>query len=114
MGYESDVALVSALGSIGKVIAASAVPRHHVPRHDVREAGVFSTIGPALAVTIMVGFVASITLLPAMLALAGDAVCVSQTRTHQTPCGDQACGSCCIRSGIWSPASLSWRSWQAA
>ena len=33
--------------------------------------GVFSTIGPALAITIIVGFLASITLLPAILALAG-------------------------------------------
>jgi putative drug exporter of the RND superfamily len=32
---------------------------------------VFSTIGPALAITILVGFLASITLLPAMLTIAG-------------------------------------------
>ncbi len=72
MGYESDVALVSALGSIGKVIAASAgTVAITFLGMTFAKLGVFSTIGPALAVTIMVGFVASITLLPAMLALAG-------------------------------------------
>jgi RND superfamily putative drug exporter len=72
MGYESDVALVSAMGSIGKVIAASAgTVAITFLGMTFAKLGVFSTIGPALAVTIMVGFVASITLLPAMLALAG-------------------------------------------
>ncbi len=72
MGYESDVALVSALGSIGKVIAASAgTVAITFLGMMFAKLGVFSTIGPALAVTIMVGFLASITLLPAMLALAG-------------------------------------------
>jgi RND superfamily putative drug exporter len=72
MGYESDAALVSALGSIGKVIAASAgTVAITFLGMTFAKLGVFSTIGPALAVTIIVGFVASITLLPAMLALAG-------------------------------------------
>ena len=72
MGYESDVALVRALGSIGKVIAASAgTVAITFLGMTFAKLGVFSTIGPALAVTILVGFVASITLLPAMLALAG-------------------------------------------
>jgi RND superfamily putative drug exporter len=72
MGYESDVALVHALGSIGKVIAASAgTVAITFLGMTFAKLGVFSTIGPALAVTVLVGFVASITLLPAMLALAG-------------------------------------------
>jgi len=72
MGYESDAALVSAMGSIGKVIAASAgTVAITFLGMTFAKLGVFSTVGPALAVTIMVGFVASITLLPAMLVLAG-------------------------------------------
>jgi RND superfamily putative drug exporter len=72
MGEESDVALVSALGSIGKVIAASAgTVAITFLGMTFAKLGVFSTIGPALAITIIVGFLASITLLPAMLALAG-------------------------------------------
>ena len=72
MGYESDVALVSALGSIGKVIAASAgTVAITFLGMTFAKLGVFSTIGPALAITIIVGFVASMTLLPAMVALAG-------------------------------------------
>jgi putative drug exporter of the RND superfamily len=72
MGEESDAALVRALGSIGKVIAASAgTVAITFMGMTFAKLGVFSTIGPALAVTILVGFLASITLLPAMLALAG-------------------------------------------
>lgn len=72
MGEESDAALVRALGSIGKVIAASAgTVAITFMGMTFAKLGVFSTIGPALAVTILIGFLASITLLPAMLALAG-------------------------------------------
>ncbi|MBP1822579.1 RND family transporter [Mycobacterium sp. OAE908] len=72
MGEESDAALVLALGSVGKVIAASAgTVAITFMGMTFAKLGVFSTIGPALAVTILVGFLASITLLPAMLALAG-------------------------------------------
>jgi RND superfamily putative drug exporter len=72
MGEESDAALVWAMGSIGKVIAASAgTVAITFMGMTFAKLGVFSTIGPALAVTILVGFLASITLLPAMLALAG-------------------------------------------
>jgi RND superfamily putative drug exporter len=72
MGEESDIALISALGSIGKVIAASAgTVAITFMGMTFAKLGVFSTIGPALAITIIVGFLASITLLPAILALAG-------------------------------------------
>jgi RND superfamily putative drug exporter len=72
MGEESDAALVSALGSIGKVIAASAgTVAITFLGMSFAKLGVFSTIGPALAITIIVGFIASITLLPAIVALAG-------------------------------------------
>lgn len=72
MGEASDTALVLALASIGKVIAASAgTVAITFMGMTFAKLGVFSTIGPALAVTIFVGFLASITLLPAMLALAG-------------------------------------------
>jgi len=72
MGEESDTAVVSALGSIGKVIAASAgTVAITFLGMSFAKLGVFSTIGPALAITIIVGFLASITLLPAMVAIAG-------------------------------------------
>lgn len=71
-GTASDEAVVSALSSIGKVIAASAgtVAITFLGMTFAR-LGVFSTIGPALAITVAVGFLTSITLLPAMVALAG-------------------------------------------
>ena len=72
MGEQSDTAVVSALGSIGKVIAASAgTVAITFLGMSFAKLGVFSTIGPALAITIIVGFLASITLLPAMVAIAG-------------------------------------------
>ncbi len=72
MGAESDAALVSAMASIGKVIAASAgTVAITFLGMSFAKLGVFSTIGPALAITIVVGFIASMTLLPAMVALAG-------------------------------------------
>jgi putative drug exporter of the RND superfamily len=72
MGEESDTALVSALASIGKVIAAFAgTVAITFLGMSFAKLGVFSTIGAALAVTIIVGFLASITLLPAMVAIAG-------------------------------------------
>lgn len=72
LGEESDAALVWAMGTIGKVIAASAgTVAITFLGMTFAKLGVFSTIGPALAITIIVGFLASITLLPAMVALAG-------------------------------------------
>ncbi len=72
MGMTSDDALVAALGSIGKVIAGSAgtVAITFIGL-AFTTLGVFSTIGPALSVTIAVGFAASVTLLPALIVLAG-------------------------------------------
>lgn len=71
-GLDSDAALVEALGSIGKVIAGSA-GTVAITFYGLAftKLGVFSTVGPALSVTVGVGFVASVTLLPAMIALVG-------------------------------------------
>jgi putative drug exporter of the RND superfamily len=72
MGLKSDDALVEALGTIGKVIAGSAGTVAITFFGLVfTQLGIFSTIGPALSVTIGVGFAASITLLPALIVLAG-------------------------------------------
>ena len=64
--------MVAALGSIGKVIAGSAgtvaITFFGLAFTNL---GVFSTVGPALSVTIGVGFLASVTLLPALIVLAG-------------------------------------------
>lgn len=71
-GLKSDDALVEALRSIGEVIAGSAgTVALTFLALSFATLGVFSTVGPALAVTIAVGFLASITLLPAQIVLAG-------------------------------------------
>jgi RND superfamily putative drug exporter len=71
-GLSSDDAVVAALGSIGKVIAGSAgTVAITFLGLAFTNLGVFSTVGPALSVSVGVGFVASVTLLPALIALAG-------------------------------------------
>lgn len=71
-GLKSDDALVEALRTIGEVIAGSAgTVALTFLALSFATLGVFSTVGPALAVTIAVGFLASITLLPAQIVLAG-------------------------------------------
>ncbi len=71
-GMDSDTAVRKALSSIGKVIAASAATVAvtflgmifaHLPW--------FTSVGPALAISIAVALLAAITLLPAILVLAG-------------------------------------------
>jgi putative drug exporter of the RND superfamily len=71
-GAASDQALVSALSSIGKVIAASAatVGLTFVGMSFAR-LDLFATTGPALAIAIAVAFLAAVTLLPAIIVLAG-------------------------------------------
>ena len=71
-GLDSDVAVARAMSSIGKVIAASAATvAITFLGMSFTSLKVFSTTGPALAVSIAVAFLASITLLPAMLVLGG-------------------------------------------
>jgi RND superfamily putative drug exporter len=72
LGFTSDDAVLRALTSIGKVIAASAatVAVTFLGMSFTR-LGLFSAIGPALAISIVVAFVAAITLLPAILVLSG-------------------------------------------
>ncbi|AFM18248.1 Transport protein [Mycolicibacterium chubuense NBB4] len=71
-GADSDQAIKNALGSIGKVIAASAATvgltflGMSFARLDL-----FATTGPALAIAIAVAFLAAVTLLPAIMVLAG-------------------------------------------
>lgn len=71
-GMKSDVAVVSALTSIGEVIAGSAATVALTFLGLMfTKLGAFSTVGPALAVTVFIGFAASVSLLPALIALAG-------------------------------------------
>jgi RND superfamily putative drug exporter len=71
-GVHSDVAMTNALQSIGQVIAGSALTvAAAFMGMAFTDLGVFSTVGPPLAVTIMVGFIASVTMLPALMVLAG-------------------------------------------
>jgi len=71
-GLDSDNALKAALVSIGEVIAGSAgTVAITFMALTFATLGVFSSVGPALAVTIVVGFISSVTLLPAFIVLAG-------------------------------------------
>lgn len=71
-GADPDQAVKRGLTAIGKVIAASAatVAVTFLAMIFTR-LPVFSTVGPALAIAICVAFVAAVTLLPAILVLAG-------------------------------------------
>jgi RND superfamily putative drug exporter len=72
LGTASDQAVKRALTSIGKVIAASAATVALTFLGMVfARLGVFSTVGPALAAAVGVAFLAAVTLLPAILVIAG-------------------------------------------
>ncbi|BBY57354.1 membrane protein [Mycolicibacterium sarraceniae] len=80
-GMGSDDALVEALVSIGEVIAGSAgTVAITFLGMSFTKLAIFSTVGPALAVTIFVGFLASITLLPSFIVLAGRRGWIKQRR----------------------------------
>jgi putative drug exporter of the RND superfamily len=71
-GDDSDRAVKRALASIGKVIAASAgTVGITFFGMGFAKLGVFSTVGPALAMGIGVALLAAVTLLPAILMVAG-------------------------------------------
>lgn len=71
-GAGSDQATVQALASVGKVVAASAATVAVTFACMVfARLGMLSTIGPALAISIGVVFLAAVTLLPAIIALIG-------------------------------------------
>ena len=72
LGDSSDVAVIKAMASIGKVIAASAATVAVTFLGMVfTRLPVFATVGVPLAVAIAVAFVAAVTFLPALLTLAG-------------------------------------------
>jgi RND superfamily putative drug exporter len=71
-GIASDLAVQKAVASIGKVIAASAATVAVTFLGMIfTRLPAFTSVGPALAVSIAVAFLAAITLLPAVLVLAG-------------------------------------------
>lgn len=71
-GLESDRAVEQALGSIGKVIAASAATVAVTFLGMMfAQLGLFSTVGTALAVAIGIALLAALTLLPAVMVLVG-------------------------------------------
>ena len=72
LGADSDQAVKMALASVGKVIAASAATVAVTFLGMIfTRLNVFSTVGPAMSIAIAVAFLAAVTLLPAMLVLAG-------------------------------------------
>jgi RND superfamily putative drug exporter len=71
-GTDSDLAVQKALSSIGKVIAASAATVAVTFLGMIfTRLPAFTNVGPALAVSIGVAFLTAVTLLPAILVLAG-------------------------------------------
>jgi putative drug exporter of the RND superfamily len=71
-GIDSDLAVQKALSSIGEVIAGSAATVAVTFLGMVfTRLPAFTSIGPALAVSIGIAFLAAVTLLPAILVLAG-------------------------------------------
>lgn len=71
-GVKSDDAIVGAMVTIGEVIAGSAgTVAITFSALSFATLSVFSSVGPALAATIFIGFLGSITLLPAFITLAG-------------------------------------------
>ena len=71
-GADSDEAVREAMGSIGKVIAASAATVAVTFLGMIfTRLPAFTSVGPGLAISISVAFFAAITLLPAILVLAG-------------------------------------------
>lgn len=71
-GAESDQAVKAAMMSIGKVIAASAATVAVTFSAMVfTELEVFSSVGPAVSLSVIVSFLAAITFLPAILVLVG-------------------------------------------
>ena len=72
LGVDSDQAVKNALLSIGKVIAASAATVAITFLAMIfATLELFSTVGPAISVAVIVAFLAAVTLLPAILVLAG-------------------------------------------
>lgn len=71
-GLPSDQAIKKALMSIGKVIAASAATVAVTFLVMVfSKLQIFSSVGPAISLSILVSFIAAVTLLPAILVLIG-------------------------------------------
>lgn len=71
-GEASDEAVRKALVSIGKVIAASAATvAVTFLGMSFTKLGLFSSVGPALAIAISVAFLGAVTLLPAVLTIVG-------------------------------------------
>ncbi len=71
-GMRSDDAIIAAMVSIGEVIAGSAgTVAITFLGLSFATLSVFSSVGPALAATFAIGFLGSITLLPAFIVLAG-------------------------------------------
>ena len=71
-GADSDQAVTRALTSVGKVIAGSAatVAITFLAMY-FSKLPVFATVGPAIAIAVVVAFLAAVTLLPALMVLAG-------------------------------------------
>jgi len=71
-GQDSDQAVKNALMSIGKVIAASAATVSVTFLAMVfTKLDVFSAVGPAISISVIVALLSAVTLLPAMLVLTG-------------------------------------------
>lgn len=80
-GSSSDDAVRQAVATTGKILAAwAAMLGAAFLAMRFARLEVFSTVGPALAVTVTVGFLVAVTLLPALLCFAGRRDWVAPTR----------------------------------
>jgi putative drug exporter of the RND superfamily len=81
LGEDTDKAVVKALTSIGKVIAASAATVAITFLGMIfTHLGILKTVGPVLGISIAVAFLAAVTLLPALMAIAGPRGWISPRR----------------------------------
>ena len=85
LGFDSPEAVKNALASVGKVIAASAATVAVTFLGMIfTRLKVFSTVGPAMSIAVAVAFLAAVTLLPAILVLAGSRGWVAPRRDLTT------------------------------
>lgn len=107
LGENPDQAVKRALAAVGKVIAASAgTVGITFLGMGFAKLGVFSTVGPALAIGIGVAFLAAVTLLPAILMVAGPRGWVAPRRERTAALWRRAAVRVVRRPAIYLAASL--------
>jgi putative drug exporter of the RND superfamily len=106
-GADSDSAVIAALASVGKVVAASAATvAVTFLCMSFAKLGVLATVGPALAIAVGIAVLAAFTLLPAILVLAGRRGWVHPHRDLTTHLWQRLGEALVRRPGIYLASSL--------